>query len=303
MKFLRKYFFVILGFFVGVLFFFPLNQIKDKILTTVSKSSGMILDIQRLEPTLGLRLGFTKGAVFGLSAMGAHIRSPMGYSLNCDELIIAPRVWPILMGQIHLGIGCLEKEKGSLIAIIKASPFWAPSSLDLSIELNDFSLENIDLQSEIKGILSGSLDAESISLQGGGIPKLLWDIRGSEVRTPSAPIAGLMLSSLDLYDVKIVGSLKNNALKIPTLNFGNSESPIQGNLSFESDLPQPNMIPQRGQLTGMLKVSPAGISIFKDFVNFDRTFGPADTTGTRQITKKFTGGVHELYTSPYQSSN
>jgi hypothetical protein len=77
----------------------------------------------------------------------------------------------------------------------------------------------------------------------------------------------------------------------------------QGNLSFESDLPQPKMIPQRGQLTGMLKVSPAGISIFKDFVNFDRAFGQADTTGTRQINKKFTGGVHELYTSPYQSSN
>jgi hypothetical protein len=112
-----------------------------------------------------------------------------------------------------------------------------------------------------------------------------------------------MLSSLDLEEIKVVGSLSKNLLKIPTLNFGNTDTPIQGRLSYESDFPMPSMMPEKGQLTGMLRVSQAGISIFKDFVNFPIAFGPADTTGTRQITKKFTGGVQELYLSPYQTNN
>jgi hypothetical protein len=302
MKILKKYFFVILGFFIGVLFFFPLNQIKDAISSNVAKSSGIILDLQRLEPTLGLRLGLSKGALIGLSGSGAHIRYSFG-SLNCDELIIAPRIWPLLMGQIQLGVGCLEKEKGSLVALIKASPFWAPSSLDLSVDFKEFSLENIDLQNELKGILSGALETKNIPLTKIGTPSVFLDIQGTELRTPSTYVMGVTLSSLDLDTVKIVGSLGKNALKIPTLNFGNTESPIQGKLSFESDFPQPSMSPLKGQLTGMLKVTPAGVGIFKDLLNFDSAFGPADTTGTRQINKKFTGGVKELYTSPYQSSN
>ena len=302
MKILKKYFFVILGFFIGILFFFPLNQIKETISSNVAKSSGIILDIQRLEPTLGLRLGLGKGAFLGLSASGAHIRSPLGFSLNCDELILAPRIWPLLMGQIHLGVGCLEKEKGSLVALIKASPFWAPSTVDLSVDFKEFSLENIDLQNELRGIVSGTLEAQNVSLTNRETPNVIFDIQGSELRTPSTYVGGVILSSLDLDTVKIVGSLAKNSLKIPTLNFGNTDSPIQGKLSFESDFPMPSMIPQKGQLTGMLKVTPAGISIFKDVLNIPLAFGPADTTGTRQITKKFTSGIQELL-GAYQSSN
>jgi hypothetical protein len=305
MKILKKYFFVILGFFVGVLFFFPLNQIKDAISSNVAQSTGIILDIQRLEPTLGLRLGLGKGAFIGLSAIGAHIRFPQG-SLNCDELIIAPRVWPILMGQLQLGVGCLEKERVSLVALVKASPFWAPSAVDLSVDFKEFSLENIDLQSdlqnELKGIVSGTLEAQNVSLTNIGSPSVLLDVQGSEVRTPSTYVMGVTLSSLDLDTVKIVGSLGKNSLKIPTLNFGNTDSPIQGKLSFESDFPMPRMIPQKGQLRGMLKVTPAGIVIFKNVFSLSLVFGPADTTGTRQINKKFTNDIKELL-GAYQSNN
>jgi hypothetical protein len=302
MKILKKYFFVFLGFFVGIVFFFPLNQIKDAISARVTKTSGIILDMQRLEPTLGLKLGFSKGSIIGLSAIGAHMRFQSGDSVKCDELIIAPRFWPLIMGQFQFGLGCFEKEKGRLSALIKGSPFWAPSSLGLSVEIKEFSLENIDLQNELKGIISGTIEAQNVSLTNIGTPSVLFDIQGSEFRTPSTYLGGVILSSFDLNTVKIAGSLGKNSLKIPTLDFGNADSPIQGKLSFESDFPNPSMIPQKGQLAGTLKVSPTGAAIFKDILNLTFVFGPADTTGTRTINKKFSNSIHELL-GKYQSSN
>jgi len=301
MNFLKKYFFIILGFFIGIVFFFPWNQVKDFITTTVSKSSGITLDMQNLEPTLGLRIGLSKGSVLGFSASAAHIRSPMGQSISCEELIIAPRIWPLLMGQLQVGIGCIEKESGSFAALLKGSPFWAPTSLSASLELKKFSLENVDLQNELHGIFSGSLEVNDISLNGKSLPSLIWDLSANEVRSPSLSTPFLTLPSLDLDEVKTVGSLSRNTLKIPTLNFGSAQSTIQGKLSFESDLPMPSMAPENGQLSGSLRVSPsAETSTFKD-ISLKIPFGPADTSGNRQIKKKFSGGIINLFTSAYKS--
>ena len=295
MNFLKKYFFIFLGFFIGLVFFFPWNQVKDFISSTVVKSSGIVLNIQNLEATLGLRIGLMKGSLIGFSASGAQLHSPAGFSLNCDELIIAPRLWPLLMGQIQVGLGCLEKDKGSFSTLLKASPFWSPSNMNISIKIEKFSLENLNLQNELHGVFSGTLEITDLPLSGQGLPLVAWNLQGSEVRSPSLPVLGLTLNSLDLDEVKTVGTFGRNSIKIPTLNFGSPQTLIQAKLSYESDFPLQSKIPENGQLTGTLRVSPsAELSIFKNFINFTQAFGPADTTGTRQITKKFSGGIQKL---------
>ena len=301
MNFLKKYFFIILGFFIGIVFFFPWNQVKDFITTTVSKSSGIALDMQNLEPTLGLRIGLSKGSVLGFSASAAHIRSPMGQSISCEELIIAPRIWPLLMGQLQVGIGCLEKESGSFAALLQGSPFWAPTSLSASLELKKFSLENVDLQNELHGIFSGSLEVNDISLSGIALPSFVWDISGNEFRSPSLSTP-LTIPSLDLDEIKTIGSLNRNALKIQTLNIGTTQTNIEAKLSYESDFPMPSMNPTNGQLSGFLRISPTTESTtFKD-INLATAFGLADSSGGRQFKKKFSGTAANIIFSPYKNN-
>lgn len=296
MSFLKRFALPIFGMLVGAFFFFPWNEVRDQISSVVQKQSGIQIQMQRFAPTLGLRMGLGKGSLLAFSAGKASVRLPNGIAVSCNELVVGPRFWPLLMTQFQIAAACYTEEGGSLIALTTAAPFWSPSTLNESVALDSFSLENVDLKSNVSGVLSGSVDATNISLLEGGIPDVQWNLTGKKVRTPEANIPLLKLPSLDLGDLKTTGTLNARSMKIDALDFGSSEGVLEGNITFQSTLSPENFFPTDGEIAGNLRVDPSAEQGSLRDVPW-RTFGTADGQGKRTFKRSFTGGIQNLFLS------
>jgi hypothetical protein len=294
-KFLKRFALPMFGLVVGVMCFFPWNDVRDLISTQIQKASGVQVQMQSFSPTIGLRLGLSKGSLLAFSADKASIRLPTGNMVLCDELIIGPRFLPFLLGKAQVSIGCFTAEGGQLKALTSASPFWSPSAIDESVELNNFSLENLELNLHFQGVLSGSVEAANIKLQDGGIPDVSWQLSGKKVRTPEANIPLLKLPGLDLGDLETTGSLSSRSIKVDNLKFGSADTLIQGKIAYNSDVAE-NFVPNSGEISGSLRVDPSAEKGSLRDVPW-KTFGAADDKGQREFKRSFTGGIQNLFFS------
>lgn len=296
MKLLQRFALPLFGLFVGAFFFFPWNDVRDQITSAVQKQSGIQIQMQQFSPTLGFRVGIAKGSLMAFSGGKSTIRLPTGHMLTCNELIVGPRFWPLLLTQLQLSVGCISEDGGSLVALTTISPFWSPANMNESVEMTNFSLENVDLKANVSGVLSGTVDATNVSLTEGGVPDVAWDLTGSKVRTPEANIPLLKLPSLDLGNLKTVGSLNSRAMRISSLAFGAPDSIMEGDISFESTLAPDSFFPTEGEISGRLRVDPSAEKGSLRDVPW-RTFGNPDEKGQRNFKRSFTGGIQSLFLS------
>jgi len=295
-SFLKRFSLPLFGMFIGAFFFFPWNEVRDQISSAVQKQSRIQIQMQRFSPTFGLRMGLGKGSLLAFSAGKASVRLPNGIAISCDELVIGPRFWPLFMTQLHIAAACFTADGGSLVALTNASPFWSPTTLNESVDLNSFSMENIELQNNVSGVLSGSVNVTNISLMDGGIPDVEWNLTGKKVRTPEANIPLLKLPSLDLGDMVTTGTLNSRLMKIDALDFGSSEGVLEGKITFQSTLSPENFFPTDGEIAGTLRVDPSAEQGSLRDVPW-RTFGTADGQGKRTFKRSFTGGIQNLFLS------
>lgn len=300
MNFLKKFGLAIFGMLVGCFFFFPWNDVRDQIATLVQKQSGIQIQMQRFSPTLGLRMGLAKGSLFAFSTGKTTVRLPNGISVSCNELIIGPRFWPVLMAQLQLAVSCSSEDSGQFVALVKASPLWGVTSISAGVDLDNFSLENVDLQSNLQGILSGNVDAADIMLDGsGGIPSVTWKLSGKKVRTPSITNPVAPLPDLDLDDLETFGSVDSRSLKVETLKFGSANTLIQGDLKLTSAM-TPDFIPTDGELSGNMRIDPvAEAGSLSRALSWKTVFGDGDEKGYREFKRPFNGTINVLMTTKY----
>ena len=290
----------VLGFLIGLFFFFPWSDIKDLITTKVARATGIMVQMQTFSPTTGLVLGPARGSLLAFSGTKAVIHIPPNKSVSCDEIIVGPRFWPLLLGQLQLSVGCLEANGGKVVALVTVNPFWSPSKMSLDGELTQFSLENADLGTNAQGIFSGTLAIKDAPLSGSGIPEISWKLTGSQVRTPDANLMVMQLPSLDLSDIKTEGSFSSHLIKIPVLNFGNKQSPLEGKINFQSDF-SPNTGPENGSISGTLRVNPeVEATTFKN-INLTILFGAPNEQGVRAFSRPFNGGIMSLMMTKYDA--
>lgn len=252
--------------------------------------------MQRFSPTLGLRIGITKGSLLAFSAGKSTIRLSNGYTFNCNELIVGPRFWPLFMTQVQISLACISADGGSFSSLTSISPFWNPSVMNESAELNNFSLDNIDLKMSLTGVLSGTVNLQELSLTEGGIPEVSWNLSGEKVRTPEANIPLLKIPSLDLGNLKTDGTLNARSVTISSLSFGSPEGVLEGDITFQSTLSPEASYPTDGEIAGTLRVDPSAEQGSLKDVPW-RTFGTADGKGNRSFKRSFTGGIQSLFLS------
>lgn len=290
MNFVRRFGFIIIGFLIGVVIFFPWNDVKDFMTGELSKQ-GIQLQISHFSPTTGLRMGPLMGSLFAFEGAQATLRLPGGQGINCDSMLIGPRFWPLLMGQLQVSLGCMDS-KGSMVAVVKASPFWNPSMISVVANFSTFSLSNLQLNSDFQGSLSGDVEVKDATVKG-GLGEITWSINGKDVRTPDAAFPLAKIPSLDLGNVESNGNFGDGAVNVKSFTFGSAQSLVEGRIVFSSDLDK-QMIPQRGEMHGTLRVDPeAEATTLKD-LPFKLIFGQPDARGKREFKKSFTGGIQSL---------
>lgn len=294
---IKKYILPFLGFIVGVLFFFPWGELRDILITTIEKASGVRITMTEFSPSTGLQMGLMRGSLFAFSGKKATVRLPSGESLSCDDLVIGPRIWPLILTKAEISLGCFSEDSGSAVALISASPFWGPSTIAVSMDLDHFSLANIHLKMDLAGKLSGNFELSEFSLSEKGSPKVEWNLKGGEVRTPEFAIPLLKIPGLELGDLDTEGSYTGRAIKLSKLEFGSKQNLIEAKMSFNSDISEASGAPESGDLKGWIRVDPnAEKSSLKDIPW--NIFGKPNDSGKREFKRSFTGGITSLLLAP-----
>lgn len=289
---IKRFILPLVGFFVGVLFFFPWNELRDILTAAIEKNAGIRITMTDFSPSTGLEMGLTRGSLFAFSGKKATIRLRSGEILACDELIIGPRFWPLLLTRAQVSLGCFNAS-GSFAALVSASPFWSPSAVSVSIGLDSFSLANLRTRHNLNGILSGSFEMSEMSLTENTPPKVDWDLIGKGVHTPPYQIPLLNVPALELDELKTTGSYTGRAIKIGNLEFGSATSVIEGKMTFNSDISENTGAPESGDMRGWLRVEPGAEKTSLKDIPWN-IFGKPNDKGRREFKRSFTGGITTL---------
>jgi hypothetical protein len=179
MKFKAKYFLIFfVGFFLGTFIFFPWNQLRERLVAILSQQTGQRVQMEDLQAGTGLGLGLKYGSLFAMHAKGFEIMA-MGAPVHCDELTLAPKFWPLLLGKMHVGIECVNDKKTWFTTLIEMSPFWSPSKIQLDAQFKEFPLAPIAQTISMEGLegnLMGLLKIKDLPMQGGFPKDIQWDL-------------------------------------------------------------------------------------------------------------------------------
>lgn len=299
------------GLLFGTFLFFPWNTLKTKLETQVQMMTGMTMSISSLKAGTAIQLGLKYGSLLGINAYDVVLVNPQnGMTVNCNQLTLAPKVWPIIMGEAQIGMRCSNNENGVLNALVKASPVWAVDTVNASVELDNLSLYfvpsnisiptgqmgNISIDGGVKGAFTGTILINDFKPQSNLMGSVSWDLQGAAVTTPSLKTIFVSLPNLDLGNLKIVGSLNGGNISIPTFSFGTDNSLLQANMVIDLQS-NPSMQVPVGNISGWLRVDPnAEKGELKD-VPF-AMFGKANDQGRREFVKKLDGTPQSILLPP-----
>lgn len=290
----------VLGLLLGVLLFFPTNQIKEKIFANISKSTGAVLQAESMSLGTGLGLGFSKGGIFALKFQKLHVQSE-SMSMDCDEATVSPHFVSLFVGKLALGLSCDSVKNGALAAKAVLKPFWSPNTLSVETNFKGLNLAALGdmLQSyPIKGIVYGDLTVDDMSLSGrSGMPALNWKISMQQAVLPPVKSDFISLPQILLGTLDTTGSLQNNKLVMKPLLMGNGTSPIKMNLDINLALSS-QMMPMAGEIKGTLTANPEWEASIKNTLDLALLFGNPDAQGFRKFRKPVQGGPFSLLSPP-----
>jgi hypothetical protein len=303
MKLNPKYFLIFfLGFFLGVFVFFPWNQLRGKLTNLIQQQTGQRVQIGNLSAGTGLGLGLKFGSVFAIDAENFEMSMAGGGRLQCESLTLAPRLWPILMGSLHLGFECENKDEAWVTGIIKLSTFWNPSRAQVQTQLRHLPLSLVAAFAGMEGMdgqLFGSLDAYDIPLQGNSSfpASIEWDLSAQKLLLPASNSPVFKFPSLNLGELTMKGEMTRKKLHVSDLSFGSSKSPLQGKMKINFGL-DPSMLPNSGEWTGELSTNEAFEKERLKDLNLDLLFGKVKSPGKRIFTKRVKGSYLSLLSPP-----
>ncbi|MBP7843519.1 MAG: hypothetical protein KA116_01775 [Proteobacteria bacterium] len=292
-----------IGLSLGLFIFFPWNQLRGQLISMLQKQTHQRVQIESLEGGTGMGLGLRYGSLFGIHAKGFEI-NVMGANLHCDSLTLAPKMWPLLMGSIHLGFGCENQGETWLSGVFKIFPFWSPSKAQAVVRFKNFPLANSAAMLGMEGLdgnLFGDLEVHDLSLQGSNFPKLLeWDISAQKLILPSSSSAVFKFPSLNLGELTLKGEMNARNLSVSELNFGSERSPIKGKMKMNFGL-DASMLPNSGEWSGELTTDDLFEKERLKDISLDLIFGKAKVPGKRRFVKRVKGSYLSLLSPPEEN--
>jgi hypothetical protein len=279
--------------------FLPVHKILAVSMEKALGRSGVTVELGEAGLGTGLGLGFSKGSLIGLKARDVRVRTSQ-LSVLCQSLTIAPRIWPLLLGQLQAGFECNLGKLGLVSGRADISTPWAPSTLHLALDAESVDLRLLDgvvKSGSFGGKLTGKLKIEEWALGSRGLPPVSWDLRGSEVATPAVAADLLNLPPLRLGPLNTKGSLTAGRLKIDALDFGSQDSPLQASWKINFGLDARNL-PNSGEWTGTLRADPDFEKTALSDIKLSPLFGEAKRDGVREFKKVVRGNFASLIFNP-----
>lgn len=295
----RPWLMFVLGLMVGLLVFFPTNQLKEKIFATIAKSTGAQLNAESMSFGTGLNLGFSRGGLLALKFSKLRIQRGTT-AIECDKATLSPHLLTIVLGKATIGIGCDSVQHGALDARVDVKPFWAPETLSVDSSFKGFHLAALGELLEaypIRGVLYGDLQVDAMPLSGRALPPLKWKLSMQKVVLPPVSSDFVSLPEIALGTLDTTGSLQNNKLIMRPLTMGSGASPIKTDLEIDLGL-NSLMVPQTGEIKGSLTANPAWEAAIKKTFDLALFFGEPDATGLRRFRKPIQGGPFSLLNPP-----
>lgn len=288
------------GFVLGILVFFPLDSLRSSALNRIRQQTGIDVNPRTLYLSSGLTLGFKRASLFALKAEDVTITMTDGNTLKCRELLIAPKILPLLITRLSVSIRCLSPQSGNVTAQMTGSPFWSPQTLTVGLDMDQLSLSlaNKFLPSiTLNGRLSG--EALLIDYVPGArkLPKATWNISGEGIQSPAVNSDFFSLPQMDLGPLKSTGTYENNRLEVQELSFGTPQSNLEGRLTANLSVDARGML-SSGDLSGRLRTESNFEKLQLKDINMDLSFGPVKASGYREFRKKMEGGPQSLLFNP-----
>ncbi|HVJ66324.1 MAG TPA: hypothetical protein VM901_13785 [Bdellovibrionota bacterium] len=296
----RLWLMFVAGLLLGLLIFFPTNQIKEKIFAYVASATGAKLQAESMSFGTGLGLGLGKGGLLGLNFSKLRIQSGT-LTVECDEATLTPHLLPFFTGRATIGVRCESERYGALDAKFAARPFWSPATLDADLTFKSFNLAAFGdaLQSyPIRGIVVGDLLIDEMPLGGSRtLPPVSWKLAMQKVTLPALTTDFISIPEIPLGTLDTEGSLKQNKLLMKPLTLGNGSSPLRAQLDIDLQLSSQG-VPSNGEIKGELSADPAWEASIKDSFDLALFFGEPNESGTRRFRKPVQGGPISLLSPP-----
>lgn len=298
----RKFLVGIVVFFVGLFWFFPMWIFQSHFVNAIMKSTGVQISSRDMVLGTGLGLGLKRGSLLAIRGQDLSLRLPQGFTFSCRRVVVAPHIVPLFWGQFRAALFCESSKTGELIADAKIWPFWSRDQAQVDVELNKVSMElltDILSMGNFFGDISGTLSLEK-NLKNPSAPiKAEWNLNGEGLQIPSINAVILSLPALRLGKVETKGAFSGTSIKVKSLKFGASDTPIEGDLLVDFGLDSRGM-PISGMLEGKLRFEPDfEKGQFKD-ISLDLMFGKVKASNFREFKKPITGSVMSLLNPPTQ---
>ena len=290
----------LMGLFVGLVLFFPLDAMKSQILAQVSRNTGVDMVMERIRFGTGLGLGLRQGSLLALRGSNAKLRFQNGQSLSCDKLILAPHLLPMLWTEVKLGVACVSDDLGEIVVGLSARPFWNPSSAQATIFLDEVKLsvfENWENLSGLSGTLSGTLEARDIALPMRRPPNVEWTLTGNNINTPPLHVDLLGLPPMNLGPLSTKGTFTRSKLQINELKFGSKASVLEANLKASLTLDS-MYLPSAGEFSGRIRSEPTFEKTQITDISLEQAFGPVTASGFREFRKPIQSAQSIIFGKP-----
>jgi len=288
------------GFIVGLVLFFPWNPLKEKVAKTASAATGAQLEIGSLSGSTGYMAGLTRGSVFGIKGSNVSIQHPFGINLRCNKIYIAPRILPLLIGSLQLGMKCKQKDNSSIAALVKVYPFWGVATgnirgIDVSVSADAFSLAllaNLPGAEGLTGKLTGDIDLSEMSPNGGMPEELQWEVEIDNLQTPPLDNGLAPLPPMSFSEASSEGRMTPRSLDIQKLSLGSKANPLEAHLKLEQIQLDSRMNPQKGSFHGAIRIDPEFEKQRLSKINWNSAFGKPDQNGKREFKRSAKGAWH-----------
>lgn len=289
------------GFLAGVVFFFPLDALRATVLSAIRDRTRIDLSAKSIYVSTGLNLGPRRGSLIALKADDVLITLPDSNTLKCDDLVIAPGLFPLLYGRLSVALRCRSRQSGELLVQAWGSPFWAPQKFQVTTILDNANLalaaRFMPQLSAFSGLLSGEIHIQDFEPGRTQIPNAEWELTGQEVQSPPLTSDFFNLPALDMGQLKVVGSMESRKVSLKELSFGSAKTSVEVKVAANLTL-DPRGMPSDGDLSGKIRTDPGFEKIQLKDINMDLSFGKVKESGFREFRKKMEGGPQSLLFNP-----
>jgi hypothetical protein len=248
-------------------------------------------------------MGWSFGGLLALRASRTTIRMANG-TLTCETLRISPHLWRLLLAQIQLGVSCeLSTKQGSILQTrLRASPFWAPSSLSAKIQMTQVDLAEFGsfLRQKFAGRLTGYLEIDHFKLPSRELGSAQWKVLGTGLETPALQSNFFNLPPIRLGALDSEGSWAGQQLKVKNLKVGDESGSLWGEFQVDLKLDR-SMNPQSGFVQGRLKTDPEFEKSELRDLDLSDLFGSVGSNGYRSFKKEASGNWLFLLQKPQPS--